>query len=376
MTRKNGPFDIASVSPLFPASGNSQFRVPLLRAAVGQRIRQAFSGVLSGTRFESAAHRAQSDPIAPVIARALLAAEVEALPREQCLVHTGAYRVFCARAAQVPWCLQEIGRLREISFRSAGEGTGRAADIDVFDACYLHLFVWNSESEEIVGAYRIGLTDEIVARYGRRGLYTYSLFKYGSRFLQCLDPALELGRSFVRPEYQRRHGALMLLWRGIGEYIARNPRYAVLFGPVSVSNSYAPRSRELIVEFLKANSIEPTLARYVKPRNPFRPRWSLLGFDGSHQMDGLRDIEDLSRLVETIEADGKGVPVLLIQYLKLGGRLLGFNIDPEFSDALDGLIMVDLRAADPRMLARYMGHDGAAAYLSYQVAVDGARRAS
>jgi hypothetical protein len=93
-------------------------------------------------------------------------------------------------------------------------------------------------------------------------------------------------------------------------------------------------------------------------------------------MDGLRDIEDLSRLVETIEADGKGVPVLLIQYLKLGGRLLGFNIDPEFSDALDGLIMVDLRAADPRMLARYMGHDGAAAYLSYQVAVDGARRAS
>jgi len=301
--------------------------------------------------------------VAAAIPKPLLKAEVEALPADQCLAASGHFAVHSARAGQIPWCLQEIGRLRELTFRTAGEGTGRASDIDLFDTYYLHLFVWDAKAESIVGAYRMGLADEILARYGKRGLYTQSLFKCGARVLRTLNPAIELGRSFVRAEYQRNFAPLLLLWRGIGRFVARSPRYAVLFGPVSISNSYEPRSRQLIVDYLKTNSVEAGLARHVKPRHPFRAR-TPADWDGA-EFSGLGGIDELSRAIERIEPDHKGVPILLKHYLKLGGRLLGFNTDGQFGDALDGFIVVDLRASDPRLLARYMGEEGAAGFLAY-----------
>lgn len=302
-------------------------------------------------------------PVAPAIPRALLKAEIECLPEDQRLVASGNFTVQYARATQIPWCLQEIGRLRELTFRTAGEGTGRASDVDLFDAYYLHLFVWDTQAEKIVGAYRMGLTDEILGRYGKRGLYTQSLFKYGPRLLESLNPAIELGRSFVRTEYQRSFSPLMLLWRGIGRFILRSPQYAVLFGPVSISNSYAALSRQLMVEFLSANNAEAGLARHVKPRRPFRSLRSRVWDE--MEFASVRDIEDLSRAIARIEGDRKGIPILLRQYLKLGGRLLGFSADKQFSDALDGLIMVDLRSSSPRVLARYMGEEGAATFLGF-----------
>jgi putative hemolysin len=311
------------------------------------------------------ARTAQADhaPIAAAIPLALLKAEVEALPSEQRLVESGQYLLQYARAAQIPWCLQEIGRLRELTFRAAGEGTGKASDIDLFDSYYLHLFLWDREADAIVGAYRMGLADEILARYGKRGLYTQSLFRYGPRLLQTLNPAIELGRSFVRPEYQRSFSPLLLLWRGIGRFVLRSPRYAVLFGPVSISNSYAPISRQLMVDYLRTNNGEADLARHVKPRRPFRVQRSKLR--NEVEVADLKDIEHLSRVIARIEHDSKGVPILLKQYLKLGGRLLGFNADDQFSDALDGLVVVDLRASEPRVLARYMGEEGAAAFFAH-----------
>ena len=140
----------------------------------------------------------------------------------------------------------------------------------MFDAFYLHLFVWDAHAASIVGAYRLGLVDEILARYGKRGLYTHSLFKYRSRMLDSLSPAIELGRSFVRAEYQRSFAPLLLLWAGIGRFVERSPQYAVLFGPVSISARYAPASRRLIVEYLSTHSANTRLARYVRPRRPFR----------------------------------------------------------------------------------------------------------
>jgi putative hemolysin len=316
-------------------------------------------------RFKKAAASATGRPaeVIAAIPPSLLKAEVEALPTEQLLFSTGSFRVLYARAPQIPWCLEELGRLREISFRAAGEGTGKASDIDVFDSYYVHLFVWDTKEDLIVGAYRLGLADEILARYGKQGLYTQSLFKYGAPVLQSLNPAIELGRSFVRSEYQRSYAALMLLWRGIGCFIQRNPRYAVLFGAVSISNSYDPASRQLIVDYLKANTIEADLARHVKSRRPFQPRKASARDPG--EVAALTNIEDLSRLVARIEPDAKGVPVLLKQYLKLGGRVLGFNADAQFSNALDGLMMVDLRNSERRVLGRYMGEEGAVAFLAY-----------
>jgi len=327
-----------------------------------QDLGRMLVGLVPGRRLDEA-EIASPMPIAAAIPCALLKAEIECLPAEQRLVASGNFTVQYARAAQIPWCLQEIGRLRELSFRAAGEGTNKASDIDLFDAYYLHLFVWDAQAEMIVGAYRMGLADEIVERYGRRGLYTQSLFKYGPRLLQTLNPAIELGRSFVRAEYQRSFSPLLLLWRGIGRFILRSPQYAVLFGPVSISNSYAPISRKLMVDYLRTNNSETQLARQVKPRHPFRARRSPVWDEV--ELANLKDIEDLSRAIARIEGDNKGVPILLKQYLKLGGRLLGFNADDQFSDALDGLVMVDLRASEPRVLARYMGEEGAVAFLAH-----------
>ena len=353
----------ATCPSAFVAQDRSVSLGPLPNTAriTGRTFRLVLAG-LDPARRSGRADIACRMPIAPEIPRALLKAEIECLPVEQRLVASGNFTVQYARAAQIPWCLQEIGRLRELTFRAAGEGTNKASDIDLFDAYYLHLFIWDAQAEMIVGAYRMGLVGDILARYGRRGLYTQSLFKYGPRLLQILNPAIELGRSFVRAEYQRSFSPLMLLWRGIGRFILRSPQYAVLFGPVSISNSYATLSRQLMVEFLCANNVEADLARHVKPRRPFHSRRSAAWDEV--EFAGVKDIEDLSRVIARIEHDNKGVPILLKQYLKLGGRVLGFNADDRFSDALDGLILVDLRASDPRLLARYMGEEGAVAFLA------------
>ena len=278
------------------------------------------------------------------------------------LVQHGRFNVYCARAVQIPRALQEIGRLRELTFRAVGEGTGRASDIDLFDAFYLHLFVWDVHTASIAGAYRLGLVDEILARYGKRGLYTHSLFRYRTRLLDSLSPAIELGRSFVRAEYQRSFAPLLLLWAGIGRFIERSPRYAVLFGAVSISARYAPASRRLIVEYLSAYRADARLARDVKPRRPFRDR-ARTAPDAPLSAPG--SLDELSRRIAQIEPDGKGVPVLLRQYLQLGGRLLGFTLDRAFADTLDGLIMVDVREVEEAVLARYMGKRGAAAFRAY-----------
>ncbi|HVY06555.1 MAG TPA: GNAT family N-acyltransferase [Burkholderiales bacterium] len=349
---------------------------PPFLPAVLSRIPRFLQGRI---RVASPGKRGTTDSIHAIDTRdavpeTLLKAEIEALPADQRLVSAGQFSVHYARAEQFPWCLQEIGRLRELTFRAVGEGTGKSSDVDLFDSYYLHLFVWDSSADAIVGAYRLGLADEIVERYGKRGLYTHSLFKYADKVLEAMNPAIELGRSFVRAEYQRGFAPLMLLWRGIGEFIVRHPQYATLFGAVSISNEYTPASRRLIVDFLSANNIEAALARHVKPRRPFRSGDAT--YDQA-EFDALTDIEDVSRLVKQIERDSKGVPILLKQYLKLGGRLLAFNADQDFNDALDGLIMVDLRASEPRVLARYLGEDGAAAFFSHhRIDADGLRKAS
>lgn len=302
------------------------------------------------------------EPILPPVPMEALAAEVAALPESAELHAHGSLRVLHASAATIPQVLQEIGRLREATFRAVGEGTGGPTDLDLYDDYYLHLFLWDSKAHAVVGAYRIGLADEILRRFGQRGLYTHSLFNFGRPVLERLNPGLELGRSFVRLEYQRSFSPLLLLWRGIGEFVARHPRYATLFGPVSISNHYAPVSRRLLVDYLRAHSFQGNLARYVRPRRPFR-NLTPAPWDAAFLSD-LRDIEQVSALVANLEADQKGAPVLLKQYLRLGGQMLGFNVDNQFGDALDGLILVDLRRTELRALSRYLGASGAHAFLS------------
>jgi putative hemolysin len=295
---------------------------------------------------------------------ALMSRELSGLTASQLLVDTDSAQVFCARAAEIPNILREIGRLREVTFRAVGEGTGESLDLDAFDDYYRHLFIWNPQKQEIVGAYRLGLSDEILLSHGKRGFYTSSLFRYSSQFLNSITPAIELGRSFIREEYQRSFSPLMLLWKGIGQFVVRHPQYSRLFGPVSISNDYHSLSQQLLVDFLKSNSFDWQLGRFVRPRNAWKPKNKLRPIWKKTELEGIRSVEGISELVSVIEQDNKGMPILLKQYLKLGGRMLGFNVDNNFNDCLDGLVLVDLFDTDPKVLRRYMGKEGASAFLA------------
>jgi putative hemolysin len=300
---------------------------------------------------------AVAEPVDP----ALLKSEIGSLPEESHLVAAD-MDVFVARADEIPHTLREIGRLREHTFRQVGEGTGRELDLDRFDETYLHLFVWNRDEREVVGAYRLGRVDRLLEAEGPRGLYTRTLFKYSPPFWEELGSALEMGRSFIRPKYQRSYAGLMLLWKGIGRFVSRHPRYTKLFGPVSISADYTDASQRLIVEFLKQNRFAHDWSRWVRPRKPFKPR-ALRG--GRLRPEHLADLQDVSTFISEVESDGKGVPILLRQYLKLGGRLLGFNVDPDFSNVLDVMVVVDLLQTERKVLSRYMERDAAEAFLAF-----------
>ena len=301
------------------------------------------------------------EPVAPAMPRELMSEEIARLAEDRCLASNGDLGVYVATASEAPQTLHEIGRLRELTFRKAGEGTGKRLDLDRFDDYYWHILLWNKAKRELVGAYRAGNTAEILAHHGISGLYTSTLFRYDERIFQALGPALELGRSFIRPEYQRQYVPLLLLWKGIARLVALHPEIPVLFGAVSISNDYNEASREMIYRFFEARMREDRLAGLIEPRSAFRPpllrRW-----DCRSMCQSLRDLDELSQPIADIEADGKGLPILLRQYARIGGKLLAFNVDRKFSNVLDGLVVVDLRQTESAVLERYMGREAAARF--------------
>jgi putative hemolysin len=285
------------------------------------------------------------------------AKEIARLAPDTRLLDAGRFEVYCAAAPDIPATLQEIGRLRAIAYRAAGEGTGAALDLDYFDRDYLHLFVWDREQHCVVGAYRLAMADRIVRQRGVAGLYTRTLFEYGPELIEALAPAVELGRSFVRLEYQRDYQPLLLLWRGIGRFLVRHSHYRHLFGPVSISAAYRPASHALMTGFLERHHFDCSLARMVTPRHP-----------ASHEPGGAvaSSLAEADRCVEALEDDGKGLPVLLRQYLKLKARAIGVSIDPDFGHVTDALMVVDLCAVAPALLRRYLGDDALAIYHAAQ----------
>jgi putative hemolysin len=305
-------------------------------------------------------------PVTQAVSQAELEREIASLAAERLLCESGDLAVFLASRGEFPAVVREIGRLREIAFRRAGEGTGRKTDLDRFDSYYDHLALWNRETKEIVGAYRLAAAPDVVASRGLGGLYTSTLFRYSRELLERIGPAVELGRSFIRPEYQKQYAPLLLLWKAIACYVARRPECATLFGAVSIRNEYHPVSRHLLVRFLEAHRAE-ALSKLVTPRRAYHPNERLLRRVGSLRRVPA-DLEQLNSLIADLECDGKGAPILIKQYLKTGGRLLGFNVDRQFSHTLDGLIMVDLRTAPAPLLDRYMGKTKAALFRAWHAA--------
>ena len=313
-------------------------------------------------------HRDDNTPnksLAPVIkpvSEDRLTIEITSLTDKQLLVESGDMQVFYASASQIPSVLQEIGRLREHSFREIGEGSGNNCDVDIYDNYYIQLFIWNKKTREVVGGYRLGLADEITNKFKLKGLYSYSLFKFSPTLIKRSPPSIELGRSFVRTEYQRSFSPLMLLWKGISQFVFLHPKYCILFGPVSISNAYSKTSQQLLINFLKNNRFNTEYGRLVKARTPYKNiKEKNITISGINTMS----IDELSALISSLEEDGKDIPVLIKQYLKMGGEMLGFNRDTDFGDCIDGLIRVDLRQTNEKVLAKYMGKDQVKKYFSY-----------
>ena len=288
--------------------------------------------------------------------------EIAQLKRKgQGVLENDSYVVYEERGREIPHLLQELGRLREVTFRLVGEGTGKALDVDEWDQDYTHLILWHKTSSSIAGSYRLTWTEDAFPKTGIKGLYTSSLFRYSPEFFARLGPAVELGRSFICPEYQKDYAPLLLLWQSIVRCVARRPDSHVLFGAVSISASYSEASRELMVQFLRERCFRNDLAPFAAPKQPFRPRfiWE----------EEVRTITESFGKIDDLPIGDFGhvdsVPILLRQYLRLGGKVAAFSVDPKFSNALDGLLILDLCDTTPKLLAKYMGAERSAAFLEH-----------
>lgn len=267
----------------------------------------------------------------------------------------GNFSLYCVPYDELGPVMEQLAIERERTFRQVDEGTGKELDSDRFDPYYTHLFLWDEEEKRIAGGYRIGRADEIIKAHSIDALYSHSLFDYDDRFLKKMEKGIELGRSFITPEYQRHPSSLDMLWKGIGRFISNNPEYHTLFGCVSISRQYSPLAMALLSEtFLSHYGAEDSLRRNVKPRTPVDTRktpWT------KPQLANLSSIPVVNKLVGRIDS-GKSIPVLIRHYLAMNGRFVSFTLNKDFNSALDGLIIVDLRTSSDKYLKRYMGKEG------------------
>ena len=272
----------------------------------------------------------------------------------------GQFDVYIAPYDKLGSMMEHIGVAREITFRAAGEGTGNSVDVDRFDPHYEHLFLWDRENRLVAGGYRIGRVDEIVAKHGIDGLYGRTLYRFDKAYLKRIGKALEVGRSFVHPDYQRHPAALDLLLRGIGAYVASNPEYPTLFGAVSISRDHSDMARALIAEsMLESFRAEQRYVEDVRPVTPF----CVAGKTWTDEMlASLSKVAVLNKLVGRCDP-GKTLPTLLRHYLALNGKFVCFSVNTVFNDSLDGLILVDFRKMPKRYAIRYLGKEGAERFI-------------
>ena len=283
----------------------------------------------------------KEDAIIDAVPHELILKEISQIDAYKTLSYDN-FDCFVVGSDIIPNILREIGRLREITFRSVGEGTNKSIDLDEYDLYYDHLILWDRKAEKIAGAYRIGNGPEIVSRYGSKGLYTSSLFRMSTKMKPILRQSVELGRSFITTEYQKHRLSLFLLWKGILFYLIANPRFRYIIGPVSISNSYQEVSKELIIQFIKRNYFDHELAKFVEPKNAFRPK--VKNIDTSVLLDASSsDMKKMDKIISDIEPTSFTMPVLLKKYLQQNAKILAFNADPKFNNALDGLMLLDMQ---------------------------------
>lgn len=253
------------------------------------------------------------------------------------------YEVFLAKRELIPNIVNELGRLREITFRRIGEGTNNATDLDQFDDYYHHLFLWDNDENKVAGAYRMGMGSEIYASRGIDGFYLNELFRFEPELYKMMNESIEMGRAFIIPEYQQRPMPLFLLWKGIVHCTLRFPEHKYLIGGVSISNKFSNFSKSLMIEFMKSNYYDPYVAQYIKPKQDFKV--VLEDADKDFIFDASEaDLNKFDKLIDELEPNELRLPVLIKKYVKQNAKVVAFNVDPLFNNAVDGLMYI--RIAD------------------------------
>lgn len=286
--------------------------------------------------------------IVPPVPREALRQEIEGLaPEYKLFDHGENYAIYLAPSAAIPNMMQEIGRQREITFRAIGEGSMKSIDIDQYDSYYRQLFIWDKEAGALVGAYRMGFGGEIIDKYGLDGFYTHSLFRYDEDMSDMLRQSIELGRSFIVSDYQRKPTSLLMLWRGIFHTLFSQLDYRYMIGPVTISGEFQRSSKTIILTHLSQHHFDPEMAAHVHPRTGAE------GIDAPIDpalIEKMDNIALIDKIVSDIEKDERCIPVLIKKYLQLGGRIIGYNVDHDFCDALDALMVFDIEQANEQKL--------------------------
>lgn len=281
----------------------------------------------------------QEEIIEPIDPK-LISQEIKLLTG-QLLVELKRFQAFSAKSAQIPNTLKEIGRLREITYREVGEGTGKSIDLDEFDEFCDHIFIWDTENLKIVGAYRLLPGRKIMDEKGVSGFYVNTLFDLDKDLEPVLWKSLELGRSFIIQEYQKRPTPLFLLWKAL-LFSVLNSDARYLIGPVSISGMYTEEAKSLIYYFLHKNFFDNTNAKYIHPKNNYTLSLPE-DFDENWFKEEIGDdFNKLDKYIQTFDPTFH-TPILVRQYISLlGTKVLGFNVDPLFNNCLDALMLMDL----------------------------------
>ncbi len=273
---------------------------------------------------------------------ALIETEIDRLrENDRRLLQSKNYEVFLAPAEEMPNTLQEIGRLREITFRAIGEGTNEATDIDKFDRYYYHMFLWDTTTKKMAGAYRMGLGAKIYKEHGIDGFYLQDLFRFEPELHKMMSESIEMGRAFIIKEYQQKPMPLFLLWKGIVHTTLRFPEHKYLIGGVSISNQFSNFSKSLMIEFMKSHYYDPYIAQFIRPKKEFKVK--LTDEDKEFVFDESKaDLNKFDKLIEEVEPGSLRLPVLIKKYIKQNAKVIAFNVDPLFNNAIDGLMYIKI----------------------------------
>lgn len=265
--------------------------------------------------------------------------EINALYKsDKMLFRNGIYEVFFAAYSEIPSIMREIGRQRELTFRKIGEGSNLPFDLDEYDEHYRHLFLWDNKAQKLAGAYRMALGSEVMKKHGINGFYTSSLFEFDPELRPFFRKVIEMGRAYISAEYQQKPLPLFLLWRGIVHVCLRNPEHKFLMGGVSISDKFSEFSKSLMIEFMRSNYYDSAVAQYIHPKNEFKVK--LKDRDKHLFFDEVEsDLNKLDKIIDDLEPEMR-LPVLIKKYIKQNAKVVSFNVDPSFNDAIDGLMYI------------------------------------